>query len=167
MVQLAALVYGMYVVAVARPAYVVFSKDRLEVVNALTIEDSDLAEASNPQFAHRPWFGPRLVAAVVQPKDQNDALMQGLAGKDVSARPKFYVDYASQLDAIKASSKPMEGLLSKAPASRPMVDALLTKHGRTTEQARWMPVQYRDNFWTALLDPQTGRPFAYLPIDSF
>jgi len=124
-VQLAALIYGMYVVAVARPAYIVFSKDRLEVVTALMLDDSELAQAKDPRFARRPWSGPQLAAAVVESKDQNDALMQELAGKEVSARPKFYVPYETQLEAVKARSKPIGELSLKAPQSTSSVEALV------------------------------------------
>jgi len=35
------------------------------------------------------------------------------------------------------------------------------------EQTAWLPVQHREGFWTALLDAQTGAPFAYLPLDPY
>ena len=166
-VQLAALIYGMYVVAVARPAFIVFSKDRLEVVSALDIDDADLAEAKEPRFAHRPWSGPELVAAVVENKDKNDALNRALQGKDVSARPKFYEPYESQLDAIKRQVQPIATLLAKFPDSKSVVEAALLDHELTIDEARWLPTQHRKGFWTALLDPQTGQPLAYVPIDPY
>ena len=46
-VQIAALVYGVVILAGTRPVYVAFSKDRLEVVTARDIRDAELAAAQD------------------------------------------------------------------------------------------------------------------------
>lgn len=166
-VQLAALIYGMYVVAVARPAFVVFSADRLEVVSARDVDDADLAEAKEPRFAYRSWTGPTLAAVIVEDKDKDDALDQALRGKDVSRRPTFYVSYDSQMDAIRSRSRPVSELLAKRPASKTIIETVLLERGMDAEQVRWLPTQLRDSFWTALLDSRTAQPVAYVPIDPY
>jgi hypothetical protein len=165
--QLAALAYGMYVVAVARPAYLVFSKDRIEVIAAQAIEPTDLAEAKVEEFRHRPWFGPKFVAAFVPEGEENDALSKGLAGKDVSVRPRFYVPYESQVELIKAKLNPVAQLTQKFPTVTADVESALREHAITSEQAGWLPVQNRWGFWTALVDARTGYPFHYLPLDPY
>ena len=62
MLQVTALVYGVHVLFEARPAYIVFVKDRFEVVRANEIEDADLAKARSP-FNERPVTGPRIAGA--------------------------------------------------------------------------------------------------------
>ena len=167
LVQLAALVYGMYVVAVARPAYLVFSKDRIEVVTAHAIEDKDLAEARLERYRRRPWLGPEFVAVVVPPQDEDDAMMLGIAGKGVSARPKFYVPYESQISLLKVQLGPVGALAQRFPNAAAEIDAALREQGIAPEEAGWLPLQYRHTFWTALVDTRTGYPFHYLPIDPF
>ena len=34
-------------------------------------------------------------------------------------------------------------------------------------QLRWLPGKHRFGFWTALIDPVTGKPLKYLPIDPY
>jgi hypothetical protein len=167
LVQLAALIYGMYVVAVARPAYLVFSKDRIEVITAHAIEDNDLAEAPLEEYRRRPWLGPEFVTTVVPSADETDALMQGLAGKDVSVRPKFYVPYESRIELIKIKLNPLSELTRKFPARQPEVTAALQAHGVPVEHTAWLPVQHRRGFWTALVDTRTGYPFDYLDLDPY
>ena len=47
-IQLAAMIYGVYIVAGTRPVYVAFNKDRIEVVTARDIDDQELAAARDP-----------------------------------------------------------------------------------------------------------------------
>src|SRR5678815_212272 len=56
-VQLAAMIYGVYIVAGTRPVYVAFSTDRLEVVTARDISDRELAAARDPRYARLPYDG--------------------------------------------------------------------------------------------------------------
>lgn len=167
LVQLAALVYGTYSVAQARPAFVVFSKDRLEVVTAGNLAAADLAEASDPRYRKPSILGPRLVATVVKQSDQNDAIFKALAGKDVSLRPKFYVEYALQREEIRRRAKPLAELHQKHPEASAMIrDSLAdTKH----DEARtlWLPVQHKEGFWTALIDADSATPLTYIPVDPY
>ena len=167
LVQLAALVYGMYIVALARPAYLVFSKDRIEVIASQAIEDDDLRQARHEQYRKRPWLGPELVAVVVPSEDESDALMLGLAGKDVSLRPKFYVPYESQIDQVKAKLGAVPELTTRFPAVTQEIESALRDHGIAADGAGWLPVQHRRGFWTVLVDTRSGYPFYYLPLDSF
>jgi hypothetical protein len=63
--QLAALVYGVMIVAGTRPVYIAFSADRLEVVTARDIRPDELAAARDAQYRTLSLTGPRLVAVVV------------------------------------------------------------------------------------------------------
>ena len=55
--QLAALVYGMSIVYLARPAFIVFVKDRFEVITAIELSAENLAEAKYPEFRGIPVTG--------------------------------------------------------------------------------------------------------------
>ena len=105
--QIAALVYGIYSVSQNRPAYVAFVKDRIEVIAAGEIAEQDWLEAKDSSYGTPPWRGPKLVATYVRPADSNDALDGGLEGRDVGVRPKFYVEYDTQVDTIKHHVKPL------------------------------------------------------------
>jgi hypothetical protein len=165
--QLAAMVYGVYIVAGTRPVYVAFSKDRIEVVTAREIEDKELAAARNPAYADLPLDGPRFVAIEVPKEEQNEALFQSLAGNEEHQRPKFFVPYETALQQIRKRARPLAALTTKFPASTPLVDAGLRELEIPAERVRWLPVHHRQGFWTALIDYDNGRPVGYVAFDPY
>src|SRR5258708_10468140 len=70
-VQLAALLYGIYIVFQARPVYVVFVKDRFELATAADIDPDELAKVTRPEFRRLPLTGPRVVGAAGPAGSQN------------------------------------------------------------------------------------------------
>ena len=164
LVQIAALVYGMSVSFGSRPIFVVFATDRFEVMTSNEIAAEDSEEARLSEFRDRSMWGPELVAAVVPPEDHNDALDQALAGKDISARPKFFVPYESQLDRIREKAKPLAALTRKRPEANGLIAAEFD--GEPPAVITWLPVKHKNGFWTALLN-EDGRPIRYVPIDPY
>jgi hypothetical protein len=167
LLQLGALVYGIHNIWEARPVYLVFAKDQIEMISAGELSKEDLAEASSAQFRSLPLWGPRLVATSVPRADRGDALFSALAGKDVALRPKFYVPYDTQLDAVVRTSRPLTDITSKHPALAPMLKEAIRRSGRSEENLRWLSVKHRRGFSTALIDAKTGYPVAYLTADAY
>ena len=165
--QVAALVYGVYSVSQARPAYIAFVKDRLEVIAAGEIAQGDLLEAKGSKYASLSMAGPLLVATLVRPEDEDDALWAGLAGRDIGVRPKFYVDYGSQIERIKQHLKPLSELRQRSQGDERIIAEGLRKLHRPAEDFGWLPVRHTRGFWTALVDRQTGYPVKYVPIDPY
>ncbi|HVF17101.1 MAG TPA: TfpX/TfpZ family type IV pilin accessory protein [Steroidobacteraceae bacterium] len=166
-VQVAAFVYGVYAVSQARPVYIVFAQDRLEVIAAGEILESERAQARDPKYAGLSHSGPVLVATHVKPEERNDALFAALEGRDISVRPKFYVDYQTQLDAIRARTQPLEKLEQKHPESKPFLDTGLKELRREARDFGWLPVKHTRGFWTALIDLKSSEPVHYIPIDPY
>lgn len=166
-VQIAAFVYGVYSVAQARPAYIAFVKDRYEVIAAGEIADKDLEEAKGAKYGTPSYWGPELVASFVPPKDRSDALWGSLAGRDVSVRPKFFVDYATQLDEIKSRLQPLPELAGRVAGAKPLIDEAIADLNRPAEDFGWLPVKHSKGFWTALVDKKTGYPATYIPLDPY
>src|SRR6188768_3691636 len=79
-VQIAALVYGVHTLAAARPVYVAFNHDRIEIVSALDISDEELAAANAPVYGSLPLTGPRFISIKVPAAEQQDALFESVAG---------------------------------------------------------------------------------------
>lgn len=165
--QVAALAYGVYVVAESRPVYVVFVGDRLEVVTAGEIDDADLQAATDPRYRSRPRWGAGLVAAVVPPAGHNEALFAALAGKDIHVLPRYYVDYDVAIDRVRARAAPLAALERRHPRAKPLVEAARGRLPVADAGLRWLPVRHRHGFWTALIDADSGRPVDYLPIDPY
>jgi hypothetical protein len=165
--QVSALVYGIYSVAQNRPVYVAFVKDRLEVIAAGEIDEQDWQQAASPKYASPPWSGPELIATYVKREDINDALDGGLTGHDIGARPKFYVEYSTQLKTIKRKTRSLAGLERRHKEAIPLIETALSELDRPAEDFGWLPVKHTRGFWTALMDRNTGYPVKYLPLDPY
>jgi hypothetical protein len=166
-VQISALVYGIFVLDGARPVYVAFNSDRLEVVSAIEISDRELAAARTPEYARLPITGPRLVGVTVPFTERNDAMFQSMSGNHEHFRPRFYVTYESKLERIREKAKTIEALKKNKPAAKPLIDAAMRDAGIPAERIRWLPVHHTKGFWTALIDIDDGRPVAWANLDPY
>lgn len=165
-VQVAALCYGVWVMAASRPVYVAFSKDRFEVVQAQHVRDSDLAAAA-PEYQHLPLTGPKLVAVDVPAAAQSDVLFEELAGHGGHTQPKYYVPYASQLEAIRKHAGTIAALEKFHHEAKAVLDAAVVAAKLPAERLGWLPVAVKGEFWTALIDVETGKPVSYAQLDPF
>lgn len=165
-VQLAAFVYGVMSMASARPIYVAFVKDRFEVVMAEEIADQDLQAAKEP-YRSRPKFGPRLVGtqSPTDREQRNELIFAAMEGKDVQNFPRYFVPYEANADAVKKHAKPLDVLEKHHPEAKQLVAA--EKLDLPRDKVRWLPVRSPKAYWTALVDADTARILAYVPVDPF
>lgn len=164
--QACALVYGMSIVARARPVYIVGAIDRFVLVSANDLDPKDLAEAK-PEFRSPPWSGPRIVGVEMPPKgkEHDDLLFSGLAGKDVDKFPKYYVDYATAAPKLLAKARTLEAVRQTHPLATPLLDAWLQKSGRDAATLLALPVVAPRGDLTMLLDHDSGQALDALPLD--
>jgi len=80
-IQLAALIYGLYSVSLARPVAAAFERDRINIVTAAEIDEADLAKAKDG-FKTLPWFGIERVGVreAVNVEEANESLSLSLTG---------------------------------------------------------------------------------------
>lgn len=165
--QLAALGYGIWTVAVARPVHLVFEMDRFRVVHAIEVAP-ELLEKAAPALRQLPFTGPTLLS--VRPfKDGNERLeltMAALAGNPIGARPDVWQDYALAKPQILATARPVSELKSRFPARVAEIDSAL-KTSADNRPVAYLPMMGRDTFWTVLIDTATLEVMAFVPIDSF
>ncbi len=140
--QAAALGYGSYVLFESRPAFIVFVKDRFELVRANDIPAEELGNAS-PAFARLPLTGPRIVGARLptDPKEQFSMMMSALSGLDVQHKPKYYVDYADVRPAVLARAAPIARLRELNPGSPKAIDRMVASLGRPEGELRFLPLR--------------------------
>lgn len=128
--QLAALVWGLHAVAVARPAYLVFNAGRFDVVLANQLKDEHLARAP-VDYRQRPLTGPRVVGAErpTDPEENSRLLMQALnGGDDIQFLPQHYVDIHAVQSALLKAVRPA-GDLEKHNAKEAVSKRLPTHQG--------------------------------------
>lgn len=162
--QLAALLYGCHVIYLARPAFVVFVKDRFEVVSAVELEPERLAEARYAQFRAAPRSGPMLVAGD-WPTDRAGQQMlvhAALAGQDLQHFPKYYAPYSERAGRIRAKAQPLPGVRATDPAAARIIDDWLARSGVKEENVLYLPLRARHAWVAVLIDRKTVQPVKML-----
>lgn len=165
-VQLAAFVYGVMSIAHARPVYIAFVKDRLEVVIAEDLADKDLAAAQDP-YRTRPKWGPVLIGTQrpTTREERNDLVMAAMEGKDLQNFPRYFLPYEKVADQVKQVSLPMAALYKHRPEAKQLVAD--KKLAVPEAQLRWLPIRGIRSFWTVLVDANSGKVLAYIPVDPY
>lgn len=171
LLQLSALGYGLWTVAVARPVHLVFEMDRFRVVHAIDVPEEELKQAT-AGLEHLPLAGPTLLSLreFANEKENSDATMAALQGASLSARPGLWQAYEKARPKILAIARPLEQLKSRFPARVTEIDAALKSAataGRAATSVSYLPMVGRQTFWTVLLDSNTAEVIAFVPIDSF
>ena len=119
LLQLIAFSYGLWTVAQGRPAWLVFSADRFDLVQAYQIDQRKVGEAP-VEYRSAPWFGPRWVSARgPDSADQRQTIMfeAMFAGVDIPQRPEFYRPLNDAAKRMLARAKPLEELSQYNPQS--------------------------------------------------
>jgi hypothetical protein len=171
LLQLAALVYGLWTVAVARPVHLVFEIDRFRVVHAIDVPD-ELLDKAPPPFDRLPLAGPALVSVrdFKDSKESFEATMVALQGVALGARPDFWQSYELAKPQVLASMRPLDELKSRFPAQSATIDQALKSAGKppgANAAMGYVPMVGRNTFWTVLLDANTAEVIAFVPVDSF
>jgi hypothetical protein len=162
--QAIAFGYGVYVITDARPVFIVAEVDRLVMVSAQAISDTDLAKGDRAEYRKRSLTGPVLVGAR-PPKDTDAefALQVMASGKDIDRMPQYYLPYDQTIDAVLKHAKPLASLKRATDAQRAYLDRL--QAATPSQQLEILPLQRGDTLYSAIISPVSKRPMAVLPVD--
>lgn len=155
--QVAALAYGTHVVFEARPAWVVFLKDRFDLVRANQVQEESRQKAKEP-FRRLSLTGPKIAAARIptDPDEQFRTMVSALAGIDVSSYPQHYVPYDEVRAEVLAKARPFRELRELNPDSAPEIDRLLRDLGRAEAQIAFLPLRAGKSDLAVLVDAGSG-----------
>jgi hypothetical protein len=167
--QLAALLYGCYVVALARPAYIVFVKDQFQVATVAELEPQLLAEAKYPEYRSPPWTGPELVYGVFpkHPEEQQQLMFAGLAGIDLQHFPKYYAPYEQGKDEVLARAQPLSSVHRTEPQVAKVIDAWVASAGADAQKLRYLRLRGRNAWVAVLIDRVSAQPVKMLVAEKF
>lgn len=170
LMQLAALLYGLYSVSLARPVVLAFESDRLVAVSAVQIEANDLIQAPL-ELQRLSWAGPVLLGTRA-PRDGEETLSSvnlSLQGIEPSARPGWWQSYETSRPIVQQRMKKLAALRAKLPSSgQAAVDAAVKKTGMSVDRLYYLPLvsQKQLDTWIALLDAQAVVK-GYAPVGGF
>lgn len=168
LIQLAALVYGLYTVYGARPVAMVFEVDRFRVVTANQVHVPELPKALS-EYQRLPLMGPWLLGSRVPTgsEENNSALFMALqSGIDIAQRPLFWQPYAQSVPDVLARARPLPLLLSKRPELAPGVRSELKELKLDENTAKFLPLMGRGGDWVVVIDP-AGQLVHYIQTDGF
>ena len=166
--QLAALVYGLWTVAIARPVHMVFEIDRFRVVHAIDIDPVLLPKT--PQGINAlPLTGPTLLGLrpFEDSQEKMNATLAALQGVQLGSRPDLWQPYAQSVPDILKAAKSVGELKHRFVTQAADIDQVLSDAGRTDENTVYLPLVGRKSFWTVFLDSKTATVVATMPLDSF
>jgi len=155
--QLAALLCGLHAVWVARPVYLVFNANRIDVVNANEISKESLERASRDEYRSLPLWGPEIVAARL-PEDKDKAREIVLAavngGDDVQNMPKYYLPFSEEKASVAKQSSDLGELKAYNKDRLEAVDLLINKYDGM--DVGYLPVKAKSHDVVAVVDRTNG-----------
>jgi len=170
LIQLTALAYGVNTMALARPVFLAFEKDRFRVLASvdLFLEKLNQAPVALQSFG---YTGPKLIAVnVAKPEDPDymQELDRALEGRDSSTRPERWVLYETQRDQVLAKAQPLPVLAQKYPERQAELARLSAATGVPDADLVWLPIRGRETMaWVALLNKKTTEVVGFAPFDGF
>jgi hypothetical protein len=168
LIQLAALSYGLWTVAVARPVHMVFEYKIFRVVNAIEVPPELLSQTPSGIDA-LPIAGPTMLSLrpFKNSKESFDLTLAALQGLSLSARPDLWQTYEKGISDVLREALPATILRARFESQALGIDQVLREAGRSAENTVYLPMVGRNQFWTVFLDPITAQVVAYMPLDPF
>lgn len=138
LIQIVAMVYGVYTIAQGRPAWIVYNVDRFELVrnNEIILDHVNQAK---PQYQTTSWLQPQFVAVQLSldMKQRNDDMFnEALGGISLSQRPERYISLEQVKPQMQQRAQKLEVL--KQFNHNNEVDSILSKYPQATA---WLPLK--------------------------
>lgn len=168
--QLCALVYGLWSIALVRPVYIAFEADRFRVVRLADVGPGKLDEAPEA-LRNIGLAGPRMIGVNV-PKpgepDFEDSVRLSLEDEYPAYRPALWVPIAEQNNVLIASLRPLSELRKRNPERQEVIERYLDRSAFQESQLGYLPmvVGEHDN-WVLLLGRGSAEIVGYLPLSGW
>lgn len=173
-IQLAALLYGLNTVASGRPAYMVFTKDRFDLV--LAYEVAKIAgDSKNPTLDMQnawtqPLFGYKTLATAIPTDVASYPLLNLLTGSALGGGPDIphvldlHIPYAKALPLLQQKGRPLNTLNSTDALMQARYTALQTKYPK---ESLVLPLKIKYTVYTVIVQPSTGAILGIEPFNMF
>jgi len=167
LLQLIGLLYGMYIVFLARPVVVVFNGKQFDVVTQVQITENKLPDAA-PDFRRLSMTGPRLLSmrAAQSESERTELMVLSVTGQLKGVMPAFWQDYALSKNQVVREASSVDDLYKQYPADDVLIDAQIAKSGLNRSQVVFLPIVSARNSWTVLLNKETAEMIGFVPKDA-
>ena len=166
MIQIIALGYGLYTITTARPAYMVFTIDRFEIVAASEIDKSDLKKVTRSEYKSVPltrykWVSSQLPENL---EERNDILFTAIdTGKDLAQLPQFYAPLSYSRQEIIKRTKPLDELFDLNKNHSKIVSKLTNKYQGQNEYG-FLPLTGRIKDLIVVINKHDGTPVEIIAL---
>lgn len=153
MIQIAALIYGLYATIQSRPVFMTYVVDRYEMISFADVDSDELTKAP-PEIQQLRWGHPQLAFAQ-QPdsaEERSLVMFSSMHGVDLNRLFRYYKPHALAKPLIAEKAKPLSELQAFNPIAK--IDQKLAGIQRTN--LGFVPVQGKNRDLTALVDNKTG-----------
>ncbi|WP_334134996.1 TfpX/TfpZ family type IV pilin accessory protein [Acinetobacter schindleri] len=138
LLQISALVYGLYNLEQGRPAWLVYNVDRFELVRKNELVNNHIQQAQ-PHFQQPSWFKTQYVATefAKDTQQRNDEMFaEVFSGISIAQRPERYVELIQAKKKIQQRASPLKEL--KQYNSEAEVEKKLEKYPKADA---WLPLK--------------------------
>jgi len=164
LLQITALVYGLYSVAQARPVYLAFEGDRFRVVAVPDIETGRTERSLS-------WTGPRLIGVKLLDSSDPEVLRSiqlSIQGVHPAYRPERWVDYDSQRAQVIKEAKSLAVLKRRRPSDAGKIDEAVRDTKMPEDALGYLPLhsEHRSD-WIVVVSLEDAKPVTFLPVDGW
>lgn len=166
--QILALGYGLHAIFVARPVYMVFAKDRFELVSAVDIPEGELNGVTREEFKSLPLTGPEVVGVMepTTPQERERILFSSMSGgADLAQLPRYYVPYAEVSSMVLRQAFSLDRLLERDSMTKDAISTFVSRHGVSLKDTKYLPMRAKKHDQTVLVDANDGRVLGILNVD--
>ncbi|QIL82991.1 fimb protein [Diaphorobacter sp. HDW4A] len=169
-IQILALVYGLFSIASARPIAVVFEVDRFVVVPFASVP-SEFLNKTEGQYKELPWTGPKWVGVrdPINSDERVNSIELSMQGVEPSFRPNWWQDLRKNRQDIQNRAKPLADTFQDLDGdSRKLVMTAVGKTKKSIHELKYLPLvsaKYMDS-WVVLLS-EDADVVGFAPISGF
>ena len=153
LIQLSALLYGVYTIQEGRPVWIAFNIDQFELIRKNEIYDKNIKHASN-EFQNPSLLNPKFVAVQFskdKKQKQQDMFDEVIGGIPISQRPERYIELTEQVGQIRKKAQKLNILTQYN--NLQLVQKTLAKYPQATA---FVPLKANALDMTVLINKEKG-----------
>lgn len=163
-IQLSALLYGMFIVYETRPVFTVFYKNAFYLVNANLLNKEDLALATS--YHNLPLTGPKYVyVEMPADKEKRHAVYEKMfLGKGLYEYPQYFQPYQSHTVEITNATHSLGELRNLNPQDATTLDKAILETGKSEVDLSYLPLRAKHQDLVVLVGKNDGKIYQLLNL---
>lgn len=165
LIQISALVFGVYNLYQAHPVFIAFNVDRFTLVTAVNAKPE---RAILKEFNISKLSSPKIVVSKLPENidERNSLILNALetGDSDFELRSEYYHSFEDNIDEILAKSLDPD-IVFKKPETKKKLHSFIQKHGKSKENYAYLPLEgdLKDVIW--VLDKDTAEPIDIIAVN--